>query len=191
VLAVVKSNLAKIAPSLAYRLQETPPHDVARVVWEGEVDYTAAELLSDGSERVEPFSQVWLAAFLQDGRRLSSEVKAAAEADGIRERTLKAAAKRLGVTYSSEGFPRMTYWELPSRASDPQHPPDCPTAQLEESNAVSRSRAVGQSGVCSEDSGPTDSAVEKSNAEGWPLCAAGCGDPVNPAFGDTHSVCAP
>ena len=196
VLAVVKSNLAKMAPSLAYRLEETPPLDVARVIWDGETEHTAADLLrssSDDGER-SPYSQVWLAAFLQDGRRPSTEVKSAAGLEGIRERTLQDAAKRIGVVYTNAGFPRTTYWELPSRAADPQRVRDCATApqgatssneaDTEDSPAVAQSHSV-----LGDDGGTVEHAVEKEKP--WPLCAAGCGDPVNPIFGDTHSVCEP
>jgi hypothetical protein len=45
ILAVIKSNLARRPRSLAYRLDAEGPYDPARVVWEGETDYTAETLI--------------------------------------------------------------------------------------------------------------------------------------------------
>jgi hypothetical protein len=196
VLAVVKSNLAKIAPSLAYRLEETPPLGVSRVIWDGEVSHTAADLLRNndgGSQR--PWSQVWLSVFLADGRRKSTDVKAAAEKAGIKERTLQAAAQKLGVLMPREGFPSVTYWELPTRAADPQHKRDCGTAQLDtdsDNESQSRSHAVAETleNLCVTDA---NAAVEETDTE-YPLCSRGCGLPIGPvdiAKGRTHhGLCA-
>ena len=47
VLAVVKSNLGKPAPSLSFALESVPGQDVAKVVWMGEVNYSSDDLLGD------------------------------------------------------------------------------------------------------------------------------------------------
>lgn len=59
----------------------------------------------------------WLEDYLgEHGRTPSKDVKNAARADGIAERTVKRAAEKMKRTsrlaYFSEGFPRVTYWEL-------------------------------------------------------------------------------
>jgi hypothetical protein len=59
----------------------------------------------------------WLDDYLgEHGRTPSKGVKNAARADGIAERTVKRAAEKMKRTsrleYFSEGFPRITYWEL-------------------------------------------------------------------------------
>jgi hypothetical protein len=52
------------------------------------------------------------------GQRTESVViKAQGKDAGISARTPQRAAELLGVVIDSEGFPRRTYWSLPSRAS--------------------------------------------------------------------------
>jgi putative DNA primase/helicase len=47
ILAATKSNIGPPAASLRYRLESVPYEDVAKVVWMGEADMTADELLAD------------------------------------------------------------------------------------------------------------------------------------------------
>lgn len=59
----------------------------------------------------------WLQDYLgEHGQTASKDVKRAAAADGIKERTAQRAAEKMKRTgclvYSSEGFPRVTYWAL-------------------------------------------------------------------------------
>ena len=58
----------------------------------------------------------WLSRYLgacEDGRAESSTIKDAATRAGIGEKSLRAARVRLDITTPSEGYPRMTYWQLP------------------------------------------------------------------------------
>jgi hypothetical protein len=79
--------------------------DVLRDAGKGGGDGEASEL--DGAEG-------WLSDYLeQQGATPSKEVKAAAAKERFSERTIKRAAKTLGVAIEAKGFPRVTYWSLP------------------------------------------------------------------------------
>jgi hypothetical protein len=133
VVSATKSNLAPgDAPSLSARLVDRAVQTddgvthVGRVEWLGETDQHARDLLAgpepeDRSER--ETAEAWLEDFLTDaGKTLSKDIKKAAKAEGLSERTLARARQSLGIVTSNEGFPRRSYWELPdgsgaSRAS--------------------------------------------------------------------------
>jgi hypothetical protein len=96
ILAVSKGNLARPPAALAFRLQEVPNSDVARVVWEGESRWTAQALLAEAAQGEQERSAVdeareWLRVALADGPRPAKEVLRAAEAAGITRNTLYAA----------------------------------------------------------------------------------------------------
>ncbi|MFF2111407.1 AAA family ATPase [Rhodococcus koreensis] len=131
VLAAVKSNLASLPDSLTYELVDDGC-GVARVAWTGVSAHDARGLLADPDdtgqgERVE-HAQHWLADYLEvHGESPSKDVKAAARREaGITERTLQRAVQRLRVTVVEEGFPRITKWALPCRATTPEPPPVSP-----------------------------------------------------------------
>jgi hypothetical protein len=124
VVASVKSNLGPPPPSLAYRLvSDEGGYGVARVAWQGRVEHTAHSLLADRPDAQETTAtteaQVWLEDYLsQNGSARSAEVKREAAKVKLSERTVQRAAEKLRVTTRSEGFPRVTWWALPSAASD-------------------------------------------------------------------------
>ncbi|MCV7428058.1 AAA family ATPase [Mycobacterium montefiorense] len=128
ILAAVKSNLGPPPESLAYRLIGDGGFGVARVQWEGSTEHTARTLLSalDGDDEhgAATEAEQWLADYLtEQGAAPSKTVKAAAAKAGIAERTLKRAAKSLPVVVDSRGFPRVTWWEIPSQANASQDTP--------------------------------------------------------------------
>lgn len=123
ILATLKSNLFREAPSLAYRLVNDDEHGVARVEWEdAPVEHTAASLLRgpiDEDERTERDEAVdWLLAHLSTVFEApSKDIKKSARAEGISEATLKRAKSRAKVGhYSTATVPRTTYWTLPDVA---------------------------------------------------------------------------
>jgi RecA-family ATPase len=121
VLASVKSNLAPAADSLTYRLVGAGDYGVARVQWEGQTAHTARSLLAEAADDDGAKSEAarWLEDYLtEQGAVPSKKAKAAAAQAGIRERTLQRAVHSLGVHVESRGFPRVTWWQLPSPASD-------------------------------------------------------------------------
>jgi hypothetical protein len=127
VLASVKSNLGPSPESLAYRLVGTGDHGVARVQWEGRTDHTALSLLTEPRDEdmgAATEAEQWLQDYLtEQGSASSKTTKADAAKAGIRERTLQRAVKSLGVAVESRGFPRVTWWQLPSPANDATNTP--------------------------------------------------------------------
>jgi len=130
VLAPGKGNLPGGAPSaLAYRLLENAPGGPP-LVWDSEpvaaglnADTLLAGAADDAAERQD--ADELLRELLADGERPSAELLAAARANGVSERTLYRAKRRLGVKTRHAGQPGTRgawYWYLP----DPQ--PDAPKA---------------------------------------------------------------
>lgn len=136
VVSATKSNLAPgDAPSLSARLvnravpTDDGPTHVGRVEWLGETSQNARDLLAgpeqvpeDRTERAT--AEAWLEDYLTEQDKAPSfDAKKAARAAGIAERTLERARRSLGVISTNEGFPRKSYWSLPtSRASDATTP---------------------------------------------------------------------
>ena len=123
----VKSNWARLAPTLIYTHDEVEVTVGGKTVTTnrltslGESDVAGTALLgADPSDS--PATQLdrageLIADMLGSGdRQRSKEIKEAAARQGIPERTLKRAAQDAGVSVESEGFPRVTYWRLHSRA---------------------------------------------------------------------------
>jgi hypothetical protein len=140
VLASVKSNLGPAPDSLTYRLVGAGDYGVARVQWEGETAHTARSLLSEPVDDDGAKSEAvrWLEDYLtEQGAVPSKTAKADAAKAGIRERTLQRAINSLGVLVESRGFPRVTWWQLPSTASD--------------ANATPASQNLGATGATGDD----------------------------------------
>lgn len=94
---------------------------VARVVELGEspvsVDQIINRDVTEGTDRDDRDEAArWLEDYLREhGEVASNDVKAAGKKDaGISERTLKRAAQEIGIEYMPRGFPRKTYWSLPT-----------------------------------------------------------------------------
>lgn len=109
----VKNNLAS-APGLAFRIA-SGPNKAGFAVWEeGTVSTTISEVENDdgrddGSALEEAVD--WLRGFLSEGEVLASEGKKKSRADGIKERTLERAKKKLRVkSYQKD---RSWWWQLP------------------------------------------------------------------------------
>lgn len=129
---IVSQDKGNYAPagdeSFAFQLQNVTvdtddgPADVARVIDLGTSDTSVGEVINrsdrdaddDAGERTA--AEHWLEDYLTaNGATPSKAVKAEARKEGISEATLKRAKKKLGVLDRSEGFPRTSTWELPSR----------------------------------------------------------------------------
>jgi hypothetical protein len=98
ILAATKANLGRLPPSLVFRLESAPGADVARVVWEGQTDLAATDLLRDtivdtAARSVLTEARVWLRAALADGPRPASELLREAGTAGIPPRLLYTARK--------------------------------------------------------------------------------------------------
>jgi RecA-family ATPase len=149
VLSTTKTNLGPGAPSLAAQIISavvpTPEGQTSagRVEWLGETDQNARDLLAapepeDRTERAT--AEAWLEDFLtESGKTSSKEIKKAARAADISERTLARARQSLGLVTSNEGFPRQSYWELPD------------TSCASRASSRARAREVGTTGTTGPD----------------------------------------
>jgi RecA-family ATPase len=118
ILAVTKSNLAALPPSLAYHI-ETNAQGIPVIVWEGESTHTARSLQSivaeaeRGSALTE--AEEYLKTSLADGPKSCGELFREAKQLGIKEITLRRAKDKLRVTSKKEGYGNKGHWcwELP------------------------------------------------------------------------------
>ncbi len=108
-----KSNLARPADGLAFRIDGDPP----RLVWEeGTVAATADAVLAahagggSGTSSALDEAKEWLRDTLIDGPVPAVEVKNQAEADGIALRTLQRAKQVLNVVATKEGYAAKGRW---------------------------------------------------------------------------------
>ena len=124
ILAQSKGNLARPPASLAFRLEDVPNATVARVIWDGESPWTAAELLQrgapmppvvDGDETLSAVAaaRVWLREALAAGPRPALELRYDAATWGIGEKALYAARKLEDITTFKERISRgRWFWML-------------------------------------------------------------------------------
>lgn len=119
-----KSNLARRAQGLAYRIVGDP----GAIQWEdGFVDMSADDALAQEQGGGEQHSAVdeaeqWLLGRLASGSHLAKELKDLARQDGIADRTLDRAAKKLKVIRGPDGFSQPWSWRLPDDLQCRQHP---------------------------------------------------------------------
>lgn len=106
VIAHDKSSLAPEGKSIAFRLDKDNGFR-----WEGYIDVTVEELLS-GEQKVTKMetAKEFLSKILKEGSVPSSDIQEAAEAEGIKKRTLFAAKEQLDIKAKKIGG--KWYWEL-------------------------------------------------------------------------------
>jgi RecA-family ATPase len=112
VLAVVKSNLSTVSPSLSYRL-ESAENGVAKVDWLGPSHHRADQLL--GEAATAPGSLQRAMEFLRQAlshERPAEEVQRVAQEEGHSARTIRRAAHELGVRASRGQFGGPVRWAL-------------------------------------------------------------------------------
>lgn len=149
VLAIVKNNLAPLAPSLSFQI-EGAENGSGAVSWLGVSDQTADSLTQAralDSPRDEDRSKAdecadFLVQLLADGPLKRKEVLRAAKAEGFPERTIDRAAKGLGVLRRREGFGAelRSLWELnaipPNRTNSATRPQMADLAGMEETGGT-------------------------------------------------------
>nr|WP_240982877.1 AAA family ATPase [Streptomyces sp. S3(2020)] len=132
VMTQAKNSLGRAdLPSLAYTIEtRTVPTrlgdaHVGRFVFTGRADRTVDEILSAGQEpdrgdRDDAVS--WLRGYLesQGGEASSKDVKRAAAADDISERTLQRAMRKAGVKAERAGFGKGSVWRITDYFTDTQ-----------------------------------------------------------------------
>jgi hypothetical protein len=136
----VKNNLAAKRPGEAFEIAGN------RLVWTaGEVDLEPAEALAPAawvSQRRERTAAIeWLLSALGDGPLASSELFAQAASCGISARTLRRAAKSLGLVPRKRGFAGGWVWQLPEGGPE-GHCTRRPDAPRRAGDAACADRAV-------------------------------------------------
>lgn len=160
ILAVTKSNLSVVPPALAYRLEDTGT-GVARVVWDGPTDHTAAQLLSipatDEERSALNEAVAFLTELLRDGPRPAKDVQRQAREAGFSDATLRRAKSRAGITSQRTGgigADGAWTWALPLRCSQP--PKDAHTQSMSILGILEHLSASGgpQTSRCRSDGAP-------------------------------------
>jgi hypothetical protein len=153
-LAMSKTNIGVMGPSLEFRLKEVEPVGTA-VEWLGESDYSANDLCAPPREAKPPRAReeavAWLQEFLAGGPRKATEVFEAGKQAGHSARTLERAKEAVGATSEkvTRGGRSEWYWAIPGqrrpwRPDDPLPPfnpdlPPLPVLDDEERETVRRS----------------------------------------------------
>lgn len=123
-----KNNLGSTnLPSLAFKIvghrvdTEEGPTTTGKVEWLGEASGTVADAMRRAGDPSEDRSAAaeaaeWLADYLsaRSGVGPSAEIKAAAKRAGHSDFAMRRARQKLGIVAESSGYPRQTYWSLPS-----------------------------------------------------------------------------
>lgn len=117
-----KNNLAKRPSGLAFRI--VGPGASGCVDWEPDAvglsadDAMARERLGEDGERsAVDEARAWLIDNLDQKGRPANDIKKAARADGIKDRTLDRASDRLGVLKGPGGFGGAWVWRMPGAVS--------------------------------------------------------------------------
>jgi hypothetical protein len=118
VLASVKNNISKPAPSLGFELTPVQGSDVALMQYIGEVPETANDLLlgdvtSDEEQDEHDEAEEWLREYLSHGQRESSQVMKDARSKQLSERSIRRAKTKLKVVAKPGAFQGAWTWELP------------------------------------------------------------------------------
>jgi hypothetical protein len=132
VLASLKSNLARPAPSLTFALVESD-NGSARVDWRGETPLSAAALLAAPADPAERSALEEAMEFLRDelasGPVWSEQVKEDADAADIAVGTLKRAKSKLRIRSKKQSDGTWT-WEVPEEDHRPRNAQDDPLDPL-------------------------------------------------------------
>jgi len=130
---VEKSNYGPKGIAYEVRLEVPPGEEHPALVYVGRSEVEGREVLADPAEfetrQERTVAQEFLIRVLGEGERLSVDVYAEAEAEGISQRTLDRARKNIGVASRREGFGKggKTYMRLP----DPHTPPPPPAPPIQ------------------------------------------------------------
>ena len=128
IIVPVKQNWTKKRGGIAYRTTEETHMSqngelitTSKVVWDGEVDVTADDVISAEADITQigklQEAGMFLKDFLASGPQKANDCKSTAAQDGISWATLQRAAKHIGASKYKQGFSAGGYWvwELPSK----------------------------------------------------------------------------
>jgi DNA polymerase III delta prime subunit len=125
IMSQAKNSTGEEDLSLAYRIESRSvttdsgnTAEVGRFVIIGDAARRVEDIFADGGSGRRNEAEVWLEGYLMEHGRVASQVvKSAGIAAGFSASAIERASKKLGVHVGGEGFPRVTYWSLPT-ASD-------------------------------------------------------------------------
>jgi hypothetical protein len=171
-----KNNLGRTdLPTLTYQIvsahvadTEEGPVTTGRVEWVGEDERSIRDVLEASSEAPDVRTAtgeatVWLSEYLSSvgGTSASAKVKEEGRRAGHSVDALKRASRKLKVKVESSGFPRNTFWRLPTSVQSVQVPGESaptalttPTAPTKDCQSVQSEQSV-QSGDSPGHSAPT------------------------------------
>jgi AAA domain len=90
--------------------------DVGRFVLIGNADRTVGDVLQENGTGASSEAQHWLSDYLaKEGRVRSRDAKERGSTEGLSRSSVERAARKLGVVVEYEGFPRVSYWSLPTQ----------------------------------------------------------------------------
>ena len=125
-----KNNQAEEQKSVGFRIaskevakdDEGKPITTAEVIWTGESDRTAREVLEEQASTrphtTRDRASAWLSARLKTGPVPAKTLEEEAGNAGIPWRTVQRARQQLGVVIQVSGFPRTSEWSLPTQDAD-------------------------------------------------------------------------
>ncbi len=114
VLAGVKSNLSVLPQSLEFELERRDEDPVAHVKWDRLTDLTKDDLLNTKPAKAKQKAMDFLRDFLADGPKPVKKIEIEAEKSLISDRTLRRAAKELGIVKNHVDPPGGSWeWSLP------------------------------------------------------------------------------
>ncbi|MET9617553.1 AAA family ATPase [Kitasatospora indigofera] len=136
VMTQTKNSLGRLGdlPSLGYRIEGTDIHtpkgvaNVGRLEWTGIAERSVEDTLAAAADRGDVGERdeavAWLRDYLTDngGEAPVKDIKKAAQADDIAERTLERAKKKLGADTVRQGFGQGALWRMPATVSDAASP---------------------------------------------------------------------
>jgi len=119
VLAGTKSNIGVVPRSFVYRVEVDESRDVSRILWHGETDFKASDLLQETQRSKSPAlleATDFLRDILAGGPKAVVWIKAQAKEAGIEARTLRRAKEEFCVESIKRGRPGEPAgwdWRLP------------------------------------------------------------------------------
>ncbi|WP_432162339.1 AAA family ATPase [Streptomyces tendae] len=189
VMTQAKNSLGRAdLPSLSYNIlsAEVPTRTgiayVGRFVFTGQSSRSVDEILAAGYETdrgERDDAAEWLRGYLMDqgGEAPAKDVKKAAAADDISERTLQRAMRKAGVVSARAGFGKGSVWRIEALTTDTQS--DAASAVPPQSRHSRQPSDPGANGVTAGANGAdTDQGSQKVAAN--PACCTACMAPLDP-----------
>lgn len=189
VMTQAKNSLGRAdLPSLTYNIlsTEVPTRTgiayVGRFVFTGQSSRSVDEILAAGYETdrgERDDAAEWLRGYLMDqgGEAPAKDVKKAAAADDISERTLQRAMRKAGVVSARAGFGKGAVWRIEALTTDTQS--DAGSAVAPQSRHSRQASDPGANGATDGANGADDTPASQNVTDEPARCAL-CRDPLDP-----------